>query len=314
MTKILLVNHSLSKHCGIHSHGVRMGNILAQSKIHEFIYCEANSLEEFSKHVDKIDPNIVIYNYTSGVLGWAQLAHSKYKSLLHLALIHDVTPEDMVESNIGPFDFRIALDPTLKESDKWFTTVRPLFGYTASSCAINKIPTIGSFGFYFRHKNFNKIIENVSNEFTEAIVNIHLTKAKFSTDATKREMDMFIEWAHSVVKNTGISLNITSNYITDKGVIDFLSNNDVNILEYSGNYGSGPSSAIDYCVAAGRAIMISGSYQFRHVYGLLPETQKVSISEAIGRGNKEVLKLQDEWSEDNYRKDYERIIYEVQNR
>ena len=155
MIRVLLVNHSLSHKCGIYAHGVRMYNILAKSKNYSFHYCKANSLEDLSEVISLIKPSITIYNYTPALMGWANAAKEIYQNIQHVALIHDITPDQMLDSNIGPFDFRIALDPTLAEVGRWFTSVRPLFNYTGSLEHKNQVPTIGSFGFYFSHLLFS---------------------------------------------------------------------------------------------------------------------------------------------------------------
>jgi hypothetical protein len=292
-----------------------MFNILKNSKKYNFIYCECNSLDDLNESIKTFNPNCIIYNYTEGLMPWAKNIKTKYPNIQHLALCHDVVQQEIdLGYKIDGFDFRIALDPTLKTNSKWFTSVRPLFGYALKNSSRNKIPTIGSFGFYFPHKNFAQLINIVKQQYEKAIIRLHITKAHFSSDGTKNEFDKFKIWAKETLEKTQIQLYITSEYISDQQQINFLSENDVNIFLYSQNFGMGPSSAIDYAVAAGKPIIISESYQFNHVKTKLPSIINTNIQHAIDSGNSNVLELQNEWSEDNFLKNYEGIIYEVQNR
>ena len=315
MINILLINHNLSKYCGIYAHGVRMANILKNSQKYNFIYCECNSLDDLTEKITKFVPDVIIYNYTEGLLPWAKNIKLKYPNIKHLGLCHDVIQQEIDSGyKIEGFDYRIALDPTLRTNANWFTSVRPLFGYTRNEFKKNELPTIGSFGFYFPHKNFAQLISVVKQQYDTAIINLHITKAHFSSEDVKNEFDRFKIWAKKFLESTNIQLTITSEFISDKEQINFLAKNDVNIFLYSQNFGSGPSSAIDYAVAAGKPVMLSKSYQFNHVKNRLPSIMNHSIQNVIDAGNDAVLQLQNEWSEDNFLKDYERIINEVQNR
>lgn len=315
MTKILLINHKISKFCGIYAHGVRMASILKNSQQHNFIYCECNSLVDLDANINTFSPEVIIYNYTEGLLPWAKNIKIKYPKIKHLALCHDVIQQEIDSGHkIEGFDFRIALDPTLRTNSRWFTSVRPLFNHARTEFKKNSIPTIGSFGFYFPHKNFPQLINLVRQQFNTAIIRLHITKAHFSSDSTKNEFDSFKLWAEKTLENTNIKLQITSEFISDEEQIDFLSENDVNVFLYSQNFGMGPSSAIDYAVAAGRPIIINDSYQFNHIKGRIPTIMNYGIQEVIDIGNKPTLTLQKEWSEKNFLSDYEGIINEVQNR
>jgi hypothetical protein len=311
MISVLLVNHSISNYCGIYSHGVRMFNILKCSKKYKFHYTEANSFNDLLNAINNTAP----YNYTPNLMPWATNIKNKLDKILHVALQHDTLQEHMdQQQGLDNFDFRIALDPTLNGSGKWFTTVRPLFGYKLGDNIRYpiSIPKIGSFGFFFPHKNFHTVVGKALAEFKRCEINLHITLAHFGL-ATKDNLDNWIIKVKSKIPE-GVVLNVTTDYMSDKAQIDFLNNNDVNYFPYDYNYGSGPSSAIDYAVAAGKPILISKSFQFRHIWNKIPSDNECTLVQAIQRGNASVLELQNEWSEDNFLKNYEGIIYEVQNR
>jgi hypothetical protein len=282
---------------------------------HEIDYCECNNLEALHRYVKILNPSVVIYNQAPVIMAWAAYAKASLPSILHLAMTHDTVQEAMDARQAAPFDFRIALDPTLKENDIWFTSVRPLFNHNGKYSDVkNETLTLGSFGFYFRHKNFDKVIEQSINLRKPVNLNLHITKAHFSSDSTKLEFDAFVNWAKTTTHGSNVNLTINQDYLSDNNLIDELSRNDLNILLYDYNYGSGPSSAIDYCVAAGRPMLLSNSHQFRHVRDRFPSIMNSGVEAAINAGSSEVFKVRDEWSPENFLRDYERIIYEVQNR
>jgi len=315
MTRVLLVNHGLSKACGIYAHGIRMRDTLCKSTVNEIVYVECNSISDLINHVSRLSPNVVIYNQSPAVMPWVSHIRESCPNVLHLGMTHDVTQDQMDLADPSPFNFRIALDPTLKENSKWFTSVRPLFGYTGkfSNVRNNKL-ILGSFGFYFRHKNFDRVIALAHSLQKPVNLRLHITKAYFSSDDVKKEFDDFVLWADKVTQGSNVKLEINQTYLSDTDLIDELSKNDLNILLYNTNYGAGPSSAVDYCVAAGRPLLLSNSYQFRHVQARLPSIMDTDVDSAIKLGPSEILKIRDEWSSENFLKDYERIIHEVQNR
>lgn len=315
MIRVLLVNHGLNKFCGIYAYGIRMYNILKNSTKYKFLYCECNNLNELLNNVTKVDPAIIIYNQTIAIMPWASEAKNVLPEIIHIGMTHDVVENQMTSGNVRPFDYRLSLDHTLLERENWFSSIRPLVNHFGKFVELkNKTITLGSFGFYFRHKNFHKIINLAFSLNKEVNLNFNINKAHFSSEETKKEFDFFIHWAKNVTDKTKINLNINSNYLTDEDLIDELSKNDLNILLYEMNYGMGPASALDYCIAAGRPVLLSDSYQFRHVKNRLPSIINSSIDDAIAAGNSEVLKIRNEWSAENFLKDHERIINEVQNR
>lgn len=314
MISVLLVNHNLSKLCGIYAHGIRMSNILSHSNNYKFIYTECGSIDDISKDIKNYNPKVIIYNYTKHLLPWADVCKQLFPKIKHIALCHDITQDRLLEDSSFTtfFDYRIVLDPTLKVNEKWFTTVRPLFGYKQNKdIEISDTISVGSFGFYFKHKNFNIVILEAIKQLKNLKLNLHITDAHFSTNKCKEEFKAFKIWASEVSKQSDVEINISSNYISDKEQIDFLANNHINMFIYDYNYGSGPSSAIDYAVAAGRPIIVNNSFQFNHVKGRLPTIMDTSIMEAITFGNREILKLQDEWSESTFIMQYEEIINKV---
>lgn len=311
--KALIVNHHHSKKCGVHAHARRMYEILKKSTRVDFFYAEANSIQDLSLFVEKFDPQVIFYNYYPGVMDWAVGAPQGFEGRVHIGMAHEVTHQH-ANQHLGVFDYWVATDPSFPSHNQngWFKTVRPIFSCFDSISNIDEeCPTIGSFGFFFRNKGYEDIIGAVKKEFSEAIIRLHLTVAHFHGGSNEARLEEYKKELYALTEGTGITLVVSDNYKNDEDLVKWLSTNDINILLYHKNPGRGISSAVDYCVAAGRPLIISESEQFRHVQDVLPTYPHQSIKEALKLGNEEVKKLQKAWSFEAFIKDYEGIMKNV---
>lgn len=313
-TKVLIVNHKHSKKCGVHAHARRMYEILKKSNNVDFFYSEANSIQDLSLFVDRFDPQVIIYNYYPGVMDWAVGAPQGFDGKIHIGMAHEITHQHATQ-RLGVFDYWVATDPSfpvLNQNNGWFKTVRPIFKtYNSKASTNTECPTIGSFGFFFRNKGYEDIINAVKKEFSEAVIRLHLTVAHFHGGNDVRQLETYKKELYALTEGTGVTLVISDNYKNDEDLVKWLSTNDINILLYHKNPGRGISSAVDYCVSSGRPLIISESEQFRHVQDILPTYPHQTIKEALTLGNEKVRKLQRDWSFENFIKDYEGIINNV---
>ena len=315
MIKVLLVNHSLGTTCGLFAHGKRLERILSSSKKYTFYYGECSSMEDLSKVVKTVQPRVIIYNYLQSCFPWVGDVKIKYPNISHVGITHDIPPGATTSDHLHPFDYRITVDPSIPCSGRWFkSTSRALFNFKHSNPVggvVPTIPKIGTFGFFLPHKFFGSIINSVKEEFEEAIINMHLTVPFFDGDSLQSQLSQFTQAANDYLKGSKIALNITTNRLSDNDLITLLNSNDLNVFFYSMNIGSGPSSGIDYSVAAGKPIITNVSYQFRHVAGRIPIYPETSLRKAIELGNSEILKLQEEWSDEKVLQDYESMIEQI---
>jgi len=305
--KVLYINHNKGNHCGVHSYGLRSFEILKNSKENKFIYCEPDDVNELNRLYCTYSPEVIIYNYTDGLMGWANTAKEICAHSKHIALYHDILPSHIKASSLmGNFDARILIDPTLPNIKGWFPTVRPIFDFDIKYPK-NEIVNIGSFGFFFGHKYFHDIIFQAKKEFDTAVINLHITNYSFANQEHTENFNKLCAYLKTF-ETKQHKINITTDYLSDNDILHFLAKNDLNVFAYAYNYGSGVSSVIDYAVSVEKPIFVNNSYQFRHVFDRLISS---SFRSSIENGNAEVLKLKAEWSNENFVNQYNNIVNEV---
>jgi hypothetical protein len=127
------------------------------------------------------------------------------------------------------------------------------------------IPIIGSFGFGFDTKGFDKIVTFVNKEFDEAIIKIVMPFATFGDCLGQTAMKVKNLCEANNTK-PGIKIMIIHDFLKDDDVLYFLANNTINMFLYDYMGGAGISSTIDFALSVNRPICISSSYMFRHIY------------------------------------------------
>lgn len=307
--KVLILNHGLSNVCGVHAHGRRMFDILRGSEKHEFVYDEVTSLAQYETSVLAHLPGMSIVNYHPATMPWLTREHP-FPTVRRLGLIHEVT-QATVDGPIDPlFDAWVCTDPSLvlRADSGWYQTVRPIPICHKSYRNPEEVPVIGSFGFAFGNKGFDRLAAAVNSEFDVAILRMHITKAHFHGGLQDADPFVLYERCRKQITKSGIALEFSNDFRTEEGVISFLRDTTINCLFYDQNPGRGISSAVDYCVAAGRPTLLSVSEQFRHVNGILPSWPQTSITEAIKQGSEAVEGLQVEWGHGRFIRQYEDII------
>jgi len=179
---ILFVNHGLSKNCGVYAQGVRHFESIRNSNKFNFIYCEINSFDELLLVYNKFKPVLIMYNYMPIVLPWL---NNNIKSLdcKNVCIIHNIT-QNIIDNNQylydDIFDSYITLDISLNVGGNLYKTNRPVYTINVeeNKLDINNLK-IGTFGFPFLHKGFDKVVKLVNDELSNATINLHMTNSYF---------------------------------------------------------------------------------------------------------------------------------------
>lgn len=304
MKNILFLNHR-QKQCGVYQYGYRSAMILEKSEKYNFIYCEIESESELLQSIETHNPGAIIYNYVSATMGWLNKdILLKFKNILHYGIYHEGT-EDLN----GGFDKYIMIDSTFADSGNRFSIPRPLFeGYETTS-HLPSIPTIGSFGFGFNNKGFEKLVKLVNKEFDEAIIRLHIPFA-FYGDSDGAISKSIASACESHVTKPNIKLVITHDFLSDEQVLDFLSGNTINAFLYDDMVGRGLSSVIDYALSVRRPIAITRSHMFRHISNANPSIciDNTSLHEIMKRNGDELKPYSDWHSNSNLIAKYEQIL------
>ena len=301
MRNVLIFNNTL-KECGCHSYGERISQILSKSTKYNFLYFEVSSQKEVDDHILSNNPICCIVNYHADSMGWLELHKIKCPKI---GIPHEFQPHK-------DFDHIISLITKEVESEKLSHISRPLFEYEPKKTICNDVITIGSCGFGFSNKNFEKLCEIVNYYYDEAIINLHITDCW----ATKhiKQAELLKKFCQSKITKQKIKLNVTTEYISDIELLDFLNKNDINIFLYDRQPERGQASILDYAISAKKPIGLSNSFMFHHL-GEFYERMNLSnnsIENIIKYGIKDIEVLNERWSHKNFINDIEKIVEKLQ--
>jgi len=316
---ILIVSHK-EKQCGIYQYGVDIAEALQKSSHYSFIYAECSNQEELHYTVIKTSPAAIIYNYYSATMPWLTNRITwRYYSIPQLGIMHEVTQEeaDKVTHELFDyqllFDYHLCPDPTLVENKPIVFKTRRLIQPYINSQSVPDIVTIGSFGFGFSDKGFERLLGVVQEEFDQAKIVLHLP---FNDIVDKQGQQHAIETANrcrSIVSKPGIQLFINHEFLSKQQLLNFLASNTLNAFFYDTCKYRGISKVIDYALAVQRPIAITNSGLFRHISSTTPSIciENSSLKQIIQNGISPLVKFNNEWSEANFILSYENIFKEI---
>lgn len=295
---VLMVNSS-HRNCGVHQYGKRLYSIIKKSDKVTYDYHEIDNLEQYHTCLSSKPYCAVLYNYHGTTLPWLN-DWTIQKIIPNIGISH--------ESITSLWDISINIDTYRPESDYCYNIPRPLLESMEEELPItvdpetrkfieyghnqNK-PIIGSFGFGFEFKGFDKIIQKVNEQYDQAIVKLLITHAHFDP----RPSNLYvIDTCQKINKKPGIDVVCSSVFLTDHEVHCFLKGNTINLFHYDTLPGRSSSSAIDHAISAGKPIGISTSDMFRHIYKEDICLQYRSIQQCIENSQSYVDELRELWS------------------
>lgn len=311
---ILFVSHS-SRQCGIYEFGWNLKEAYKSSKVYHFCYTECKNSEELAYSIKQTNPSVIIYNYYPATMPWLTRNIKEKYNIIQIGYIQEFDQTNIAEKiKSSFFDFCICPDPSIDLSgiDGCFKTGRLLAKYQ-NYINLPVITTVGSFGFGFPDKGFERIVEKVQNEFEEAIIRINMPFNDIvDPDGTKFALSTAAR-CRAILKNPRIELQITHNYLSKSDILDFLAANTINVFLYNSDKSQGVSSALDYALSVQRPVAISSANMFRHVRILSDgiTIDRNSLKSIIQRGISPLVPLLNEWSEPQMIMTIEKILDRV---
>ena len=302
--KVLLVNSKIFE-CGVFQYGKRISNILKDESRYQFLNLETDNVQEFDIMIAEYNPDIIIYNWHFSTMNW--LSSEKTHELKHkkqLFIFHEtVFPHHLYN------DGYLMADMSSNPDNRSYPLIRPLFNIVLNK-ETNEVPVIGSFGFGFDNKGFEKICKLVSDTFEKAIIKLHITNPFFG-DHSGNTTNNIIERCKKHITNPNVSAVFTSNFLSDNDILNFLNSNSLNIFLYDEMYGRGLSSVIDYAISVDTPLAVNNSYMFRHITN---ETPKISISSGLNlkqimdNGINDVLYYRSKWNNVEFKDNLYNVI------
>lgn len=307
MKKVLFVNSKVPQD-GLTDYGRRFNAIIQKSSKHKVKYVELMNVQNLDIQLSIFKPDIVIYNYHVMTFGNMQpFTTSKKGQFKQMMIYHEFGASLDVDGIIH-------VDST-KEDDlakKFFSMPRPVFDYVYDPVK-NEVPNITSYGFGGYHKNFDKSVSLICEQFEKAKINFNIPKCYFDYDINIRRN--IINTCNKIVEssNKDIQINITEDFLEGKLLTDYLSKSDLIIFSHADRENANDltlSASTDYAMEARRPIALSKSNMFRHFDKANPSvyTSERSLPEILESGVEALSEVYKDHCEDAFRKKFDYII------
>lgn len=268
MNDLVIFINTIEKKCGVYQYGIRVYDIIKSSQQYNFKYYEIQTEAEYNRVINENPAAVAyIYNYHQTPMDWLT-PHNIQRRVKNIGIIH--------ESPAHLFDVTVDPDPNSNETVRNFGLPRPIYNnfdlasYTPSSDAIRNFIDIGkgsfivgSFGFGFLNKGFQRIIAHVNETYDEAVIKFVIPQAFYSHPSQYHDA---MDACRRIITKPGIQLHITNDFFSNEDILAFLTTNSVNMFLYDQMYGRGISSATDYAMSVNTPFLISDSVMFRHIY------------------------------------------------
>ena len=256
---LLFLNHEKSQ-CGVYNYGVRLYDIWKKSENITFTYKEINTLDDYNVIVFD-DYKYILYNYHPTTMKWLS-SDTITNNTINIGILHECSPNMFhycinTQSDITRPIFTDIPISIISTNDN----IIHFLNYGMDS----NIPIIGSFGFGFTNKGFDKIIKYTNEQYDEAIVKIIMPYSEFG-DKTGEISRQISKLCNNLEIKPTIKVMIIHDFLDDNDILHFLSKNTINVFLYDYMYGRGISSAIDFALSVDTPLAISDSYMFRHIY------------------------------------------------
>ena len=310
--RVLIVSHK-EKQCGIYQYAINICEALKKSSKYLFHYIECSSKEDLGRGIAKTNPDAIIYNYYPATMPWLTSIVTRQYSIPQLGIMHEVTQEEADKATRELFDFHLCPDPTLIINNPIIIKTKRMIPPYINTKRIPNIVTIGSFGFGFGDKGFERIVETVQSEFDQAKIILHLP---FNDIVDKKGQRYALETAErckSLVTKQGIELTIRHDFMSRQQLLDFLASNTLNAFFYEIEKCRGISSTIEHALAVQRPMAITKCGMFRHIFSATPSIciEDSSLKEIIKNSIVPLVPFYNEWSEAAFINDYEQIFDRV---
>lgn len=302
---ILLVNHA-QEQCGIHQYGVDIAEALQTSRRYAVHLVTCSSQAELETATASVQPAAVIYNHYPLTMPWLSPEYTRRQPIPQIGVMHEVTQAEADQADTRLFDFHLCPDPTLEARNPICLKIPRLVPTYCNMHPLPSIPTIGTFGFAFSDKGFQRIVAQVNAEFDEAIVLIHAPK----NDIVESDSNLIIEACRAMVTKPGIQVRVNQKFFTKARLLDFLASNSLNVFLYDEHKDRGISSSVEKAMAVHRPVAVSRSGMFRHLHGATPSVVlgERSLREIMETGIAPLVPYLQEWNAAAFVKGFEEAL------
>ena len=315
MKNVLFLNHP-DKQCGVHQFGRYIAEGLRDSKRYSFLYNEIVTMDDVDSLIEAHDPAAIIFNWHSHVtMPNIDLQQLSTHWIPLIGIMHEISDDnsDHVFQVNHNFDAFIIHELNLKvnrSNKKILRTVRPLLKHSSNTQSSNStVRKIGSIGFATPNKDYPGIVSYVQSQLDNCVIRFNIPSAKFG-DSDGANARAVAQQCRDLIVKPGIELQISHDFLTQEQLLDFLSENSVNIFFYRHSFSRGISSAVDLAIASGRPIALNRDPMFRHLFDVRPSifVEDNSLTKIIDNGTSPLDFARHTWTLSRVLSDYENFI------
>lgn len=298
MIKLLIINSSVER-CGVYQFCYQVYRCLKGLPF-EIHHCKIDNERNLFESLDYHQPTHVMFNWHRGILvsrylGEGTLNLIRLRGIKIWLMPHD--EEIVYDRNL--IDHVFWLDPDRECKDGETALGRPVIIPTKLDFGLNKKLVIGTSGFCFRHKKFERIKEIAAG--LSCHFRFHFPVCDYGRDIA------YENYIRDLFDNSENTLEITQDFKTQDELTFFLSQNTINIFPYdesSENTNRGVSSITDNALSSKRPFMISNSIQFRHFNKIdnIINYNKTDIIDCIHSSEPYLQEYREKWSPEHMQK------------
>jgi len=308
-----LIINQRKANCSVYEVGSLIKDILAGEE------------NEFSKEytIDYLETDVSLvgltwYHYDFYIMNWHVLTLPIPKTSLikmkskKIAIVVEVNPNDNLPCTPDIFDAYMVIDPTKQKVGKFFPMPRPIIQVPTKSLLDKEKFVLGGFGLqnirFLTEKRFEELVQNANISGRDCIVRINLPYGTF-TETSLRGITKYGDWLKSLAKSN-VEVIVTHDYMNRNELIGWLSEHNINCFPYYRNR-PGLSAVTDQAISAGRGIMITDCYTFRHLHKYIPHFPEQSYYRLSKSTLPGIKQMQEDWSPENFRKTFDEMLREL---
>lgn len=277
--------------CSIYESGVMVYKALKTSNEYHIDYCE-------------IDPNhrvipggydFYLFNYHYATMCWLKTKALKDLPGITICMVLEVYPGNpLILAPKNDFDAYMVLDPSEvspNEMNIIYIFPRPLEVPEHIEPYVDRgVPVIGSFGMLGEGKGFQDVVRAVNKEFDKAIIRFNFPFGRWAI----YDGDKIIQECKELAK-PGIEVIITRDYMSKEELINWCSQNTLNVFLYNRNC-PGLAATTDQAIASGRPLAVSDCNTFRHIHQYIVPYPNRSLKKSIEDSAYDVAQMQRAWN------------------
>lgn len=292
--------------CGIYYYARNLHNMLQDSQKNTYLLFSCDSEEEMKQICESNNIDVIVYNWHPSTMPWITQSTIDQTALRQFMIIgHEGRGETI---NFYNLEHYITIDVTAQETHNLHPGVRPVIVYDD----VNYFPPgpylkIGTSGIGQHNKNLHRIIEIINSQFNEYVeLNVHFSSGYYTPLKENGIADLIEQ--HKWMARPNIKINYTMEKFSERDLILWLNQNDINVYYYEFFDAVGVSGSTDRALSAKKPIGVNNSNFFRHIRSDDINIEITPIKDIVAKGIKPLEKFYALWNKDTLLDQYDSLV------